>query len=722
MNADGRRLKSAFICVHLWLICNVVAPAFADNPPLNYQAVFGYPTQIAASAVDPAGNVYVAGSTTSTNFPVTANAFQKSFTPAACGYIPGPNGSAAFPLPCPHGFVAKVDKSGARLAYATYLGGNLQDSPAAIAIDGNGNAYVTGYTGSSNFPVTPGAYMSAGPGFLTKLNADGSGVVFSTRLPGMGSAIALDSSGNIYITGTAAGADFPATPGAFQATRYLGHEDVFVIKLTPDGSRAQYATLIGGTFTDAATAIAVDNAGHAYVAGFTASTPYFSYLAGSDYALFPTTPGAYIERRGRADVFVTKLNADGSGLVYSSVFGGSGDDQINALAVDDSGSAYFAGATPYSPDFPVTPGAFETAYGGGFAGKLSPDGSRLVYSAYLGTGVGDSVGRIKTDAAGNAFVSGTVYRASLPTTLNADQVCLTYNAASGPALFYAELNPAGSALIYASYSNTVVPFDSAGAFYTADSSQMLGRVDSTAPVPAGIRCIANAANARQGAIAPGEIVSLFGPAIGPDTPATALADASGKIPTTLSDTTVLVNGIAAPLLYVSKNQINAVTPFAVAGPAQAEIRIRRQQSNLTPFTIAVAAAMPGMFTLNGSGYGQIAAINEDGTINGPDHPALQGSVVALYFTGFGQMTPVPTDGAIAQRPLSKPVLQPIVRIGGSPDPADALYCGDAPGLVEGAIQMNVRIPLLFQTGQVPVYIQVGDAAAPNSPLVTISVQ
>jgi uncharacterized protein (TIGR03437 family) len=241
-------------------------------------------------------------------------------------------------------------------------------------------------------------------------------------------------------------------------------------------------------------------------------------------------------------------------------------------------------------------------------------------------------------------------------------------------------------------------------------------------VPAGIRCIANAANARQGAIAPGEIVSLFGPGIGPDAPATALADASGKIPTTLSNTTVLVNGIAAPLLYVSKNQINAVMPFAVAGPAQAEIRIRRQRSDLTPVTIAVAAAMPGIFTLNGSGYGQIAAINEDGTLNGPDHPAPQGSVIALYLTGFGQMTPVPADGAIAQRPSSKPVLQPLVRIGGSPDPADVLYCGDAPGLVEGAIQMNVRIPLLFQTGQVPVYIQVGSGGEPNAPLVTISVQ
>ena len=256
-------MESAFICVHLWLISNAIAPAFVDTPPLNYQAVFGYPTQIAAGAIDPAGNVYVAGSTTSTTFPVTANAFQKSFTPAACGYIPGPHGSDGSPIPCPHGFVAKLDKSGARLTYATYLGGNSQDSPAAIAIDDDGNAYVTGYTGSSNFPVTPGAYMSAGPGFLTKLNAGGTGVVFSTRLPGMGSAVALDSSGNIYITGTAGGSDFPATAGAFQATRYLGHEDIFVIKLTADGSRAQYATLIGGTFTDVATAIAVDKAGHA---------------------------------------------------------------------------------------------------------------------------------------------------------------------------------------------------------------------------------------------------------------------------------------------------------------------------------------------------------------------------------------------------------------------------------------------------------------------------
>ncbi|MGI8743133.1 MAG: SBBP repeat-containing protein [Bryobacteraceae bacterium] len=700
-----------------------LASAFAANPPLTYQAIFGS-TQVAASAVDQAGNVYLAGSTTSASFPVTPNAFQKNFTPAVCGYIPGPHGTAGPPIPCNHGFVAKVDASGTRLLYATYLGGDSQDSVAAISIDSNGSAYVTGYTASSNFPVTPGAYLTSGSGFVTKLNADGSGAVFSTRLPGQGSAVAVDSGGNAYVAGIANGADFPTTPGAFQSKRYVGHEDVFVIKLTPDGAKARYSTLIGGTFTDTARAIAVDASGNAYIAGFTGSTPDFADFAGAAYALFPATPGAYSHTGHGADVFITKLNPDGSGLVFSSVFGGSGDDQINALAVDDSGSAYFAGATPYSPDFPITQGAFQKTYGGGFAGKLSADGSQLVYSTYLGTGRGDSVSQIKTDTAGHAFVSGRVYRANFPTTPNADRVCFAPTPYTGfqPTPFYAELNPAGSELLYATFANTVVALDSAGRFYSSSGTQILQRIDSSTPVPASIRCVANAANGRQGPLAPGEIVSLFGPGIGPDEPASARPDASGKMPTTLSNTSVLINGAAAPLLYVSKNQINAVVPFAVGAAAQATVHIERQWFDLAPVSVAVADAAPGAFTLDGSGYGQIAALNEDGTINSPENPAAQGSIVALYLTGFGQMQPVPMDGAIAEGPSSKPVLRPVVRVGDSLDSVDVPYCGDAPGLVEGAIQMNVRIPQLFQTGQVPVNVQVGDASLANVPLLTISVK
>ena len=122
----------------------LLTPVFGASPALNYQAVFGFPTRVSASAVDAAGNVYLAGSTTSATFPVTPNAFQKTFAQRVCGYLPGPHGTPGTSLPCEHGFVAKVDASGTRLLYATYLGGDLQDGVFAMSIDSDGNAYVTG--------------------------------------------------------------------------------------------------------------------------------------------------------------------------------------------------------------------------------------------------------------------------------------------------------------------------------------------------------------------------------------------------------------------------------------------------------------------------------------------------------------------------------------------------------------------------------------------------
>jgi hypothetical protein len=229
-------------------------------------------------------------------------------------------------------------------------------------VDGSGNAYVTGYTDSRNYDVTPGAFQTKNGGrkdvFVTKLNATGTALVYSTYIGGCnwdyGYAIAVDESGNAYVTGYTFSNDYPVTPGAFQTT-YKGWgapPDVFVTKLNATGTALVYSTYIGGSDWDEGRAIAVDGSGNAYVTGWTLSTDY------------DVTPGAFqTTRGGYRDVFVTKLNATGTALVYSTYIGGRGGEVGSAIAVDGSGYAYVTGYTR-STYYDVTPGAFQTTNGG----------------------------------------------------------------------------------------------------------------------------------------------------------------------------------------------------------------------------------------------------------------------------------------------------------------------------------------------------------------------
>src|ERR1700722_17425269 len=284
----------------------------------SFQTTFGG-ARITASALDSAGNIYIAGTTTSVSIPVTPGAFQQSFQAGTCGYID--YGQLLVPVPCAHGFVAKIDPAGAKIIWATYLGGALSDAPAAICADANGNVFVTGNAGSPDFPVTPGAWFTAPGsevfnGFITRIGADGSRLIYSTYLPGTtGAAIAVDASGNAFVAGQALGTTFPATPGAFQMQRFTANADAFVVKLNASGSGPIYATLLGGTFGDSANSVAIDARGDVFVAGYTASIPAWQSLAGSSFVPFPTTPGAFYQPGGQASVFIAALNPSGSALI-----------------------------------------------------------------------------------------------------------------------------------------------------------------------------------------------------------------------------------------------------------------------------------------------------------------------------------------------------------------------------------------------------------------------
>ena len=306
-------------------------------------------------AIDTAGNAYMTGSTSSTNFPTTPGAFKTTFGGGVDEFFPH------------DAFVTKLNPTGSGLVYSTYLGGSGDDSGLGIAVDPAGNAYVTGDTDSADFPTTLAAFQPAldGPcdAFVTKLNLTGSGLVYSTYLGGSGceggGGIAVDAAGQPYVTGQTDSTNFPTTPGAFQ-TANAGSADAFVTKLNPTGSGLVYSTYLGGSGFEGGQGIALDTSPmpNAYVIGTTGSTN------------FPTTPNAFQPTFAGGppdgDAFVTKLNPTGSGLIYSSYLGGSGQDRGNDIALDalPNPNAYVTGSTR-STDFPTTPGAFQTTNGGG---------------------------------------------------------------------------------------------------------------------------------------------------------------------------------------------------------------------------------------------------------------------------------------------------------------------------------------------------------------------
>src|SRR3989449_673084 len=356
--------------------------AYDSTKPLIIDPVLAYSTFLGGSnddrgfgiAVDAAGNAYVTGGTGSINFPTTPGAFQTT----------SGGGDA---------FVTKLDPTGAALVYSTYLGGSSCDSANGIAVDATGSAYVTGRTVSINFPTTPGAFQTTlnfTDAFVTKLNPAGSALVYSTYLGGSrsdeGHAIAVDAAGSAYVTGLTLSFNFPTTPGAFQTTTGGGGGDAFVTKLNADASALGYSTYLGGNSIDFGNGIAVDTAGNAYLTGDTTSRN------------FPTTPGAtQPDFGGDRDAFVTKLDPTSSALVYSTYLGGSGSDQGFGIAVDTAGSAYVTGSS-FSTNFPTTPGAFQTIFGGAtgdaFVAKLS--------SATINTPVGSNVVVQPVDATSGA--------------------------------------------------------------------------------------------------------------------------------------------------------------------------------------------------------------------------------------------------------------------------------------------------------------------------------
>ena len=378
-------------------------------------------------AVDTDGNAYVTGYTYSYDFP-TASAIYGSNT----GYIDA--------------FVTKLSASGRSLSYSTYLGGSSGEEVNTIAVDTEGNVYITATTYSDDFPTAAPLYESSWglPNIIvTKLNATGSSLAYSTYLGGSGwdyaKGIAVDADGNAYVTGYTGSDDFPTASALYGSER--GSWDAFVTKLNPSGSSLVYSTYLGGSNEDYGYGIAVDTAGIAYVTGYT----------GSDD--FPTASALYSKNAGgQSDVFVTKLNASGGSLSYSTYLGGSAYDEGNGIAVDTSGNAYVTGYT-HSDDFPTASAIYESHRGGyddAFVTKLNASGSSLSYSTYLGGSSNDYGNGIAVDADGNAYVTGYTNSDDFPME-SALYGNLSGGITNSSDAFVTKISTSGSSLSYSTY-------------------------------------------------------------------------------------------------------------------------------------------------------------------------------------------------------------------------------------------------------------------------------
>jgi uncharacterized protein (TIGR03437 family) len=457
------------------------------DPALSYSSYLGGAGDDASRAIatDSAGNVYIAGGTTSADLAVTAAALQPSFGGETTSQYSG------------DAFVAKFNSSGA-LIYLTFLGGKTDDFATSIAVDAAGNAYVAGMTNSTDFPVTAGAYQKTfggyggntcgrmGDAFVAKLNPTGSELIYSTYLGGQrddaASAIAIDSTGNVYVAGSTISTDFPTTKGAYQTSFHgLGGQegrpscggapqfntgDAFVSKLDPTGSQLIFSTYLGGTLDDFALAIALDSEQNVYVAGSTLSYnfPVTSALQGSFHG---SDPQNVFWNFG--DGFVAKLSSSGASLIYSTYLGGSGDDVITGLAAASDGTLWVTGGTT-SQDFPVTKDAvqgvfagynfvpfnIEQSVGDAFIAHINATGTALLYSTYLGGSQNDIGEAIAVDNSGLVYVVGFTDSQNFPYTLNGLQKTLAGAGGGGPYFYTGDgfitvLDPSTPKLVYSSY-------------------------------------------------------------------------------------------------------------------------------------------------------------------------------------------------------------------------------------------------------------------------------
>jgi uncharacterized protein (TIGR03437 family) len=750
------------------------------DPVLSYATYFGTSSAEAAVrvATDASGNAYMIGGTDNVNFPVSPGAFATSAS--------GVNGNV---------LVAKLSGDGKTMIYETHIGGSSGDVGFGIAVSSAGEVYLTGMTGSANYPLVPPSNNLSTKNitdplncFVSKLNASGSALVYSTVIGGGQadgcSGIAVDSSGNAYVSGATGSSDFPVVNAAQPSPpgSLFGASSVsaFVAKLNAAGTALVYSTYYGGPGANAATAIAVDSSGNAYFTGFTTSASFpvtsgayqtsFAGSGGQNSMLANLFPSGnifgYTVAPVFGDAFVVKLNASGQ-KVYSTYLGGEKDDIAFSIAVDSRGDAYAGGAT-LSAHFPVQ-NAFQASYGGaggntqasggdGFIAELDPSGSSLLFSSYLGGSADDRVLGIALDSSGTIYLAGHTLSKDFPTAgqqaqqgyggdnegffptgdaflaevgSNHQLTFSTYlGGSSGDWASGVAVDGQGGVIVAGSTASANFPVTS-GTYqsaYGGSDSQLAGVAVGDAFLAKfggstsaiSLAGISNAASYAGGAIAPGEAVLIAGSGIGPATLQGAALTASGSVATQVANTQFTFNGVAAPIVYVSQQYSSVIVPYEVAGKSSVQVVATVNGQFSPPMTVNVVPALPGIFSANSSGTGQGAILNQNLTHNSAQNPAARGSTVVLFLTGEGQTIPPGVDGQVTASAIA-PALAPVTVLFGGVAATNYAFVGEAPGEVAGLLQINVSIPQLAPSGaNVPVTVNIGGYSTQSG--ITIAIQ
>lgn len=676
------------------------------------------PYAYGTSAMDSRDNLYIAGAAT-TGAPTTAGAAQTQPGADGCnssGAQIATRKTGTAPQPCNDAYLTKVDVNG-NTVYATFLGGPMNDVASAVTIDSAGNLYVTGVTGGS-FPTTANAALAASTTsttFAAKLNKDGSSFLYVTYLPdtvASVSGIAVDSQGNAYISGAT-------------ATNHA-----IVIAVNAAGSTFPFTKTLSGSGMESASSVVVDSSGNLLISGTTTSPD------------FPVTAGVVQPKlAGSADQFVTKLDPSGN-IIFSTYLGGSGQELGATMQTDEAGNIYLAGLTS-SIDFPTTAGSLQPApavplwnnsYAGGFLSSLSQDGRELRYSTYIPTSDGSAnlagPSQIAVGTAGDVYLLDAAL-AGWPITASAPQPC--YN--GGQDVFLAHFGPQGqledSTFLGHVPSHVSLPSNN---YLPGDASVMILTHDGTSGYPALMQvrfgepgwtapacltpALLNAATlSSRGAVAAGEIVSLVGQGIGP---AAGVADQPGPpsaVPRSLGGVQVLFDGVAAPLLYAQSNQVNAIVPVDLRGEPTTRVTLQFQNTTFGPFTQQLSDFDPAIFRWNPGTSSQAAAINQDGTVNGPANPAPAGSYVSLWGTGFGPLATPCSDGGPNVDAADYLASGYSMLIDEQPSIA-VQYSGGAPLLLCGVMQLNLQIPPDTPSGTFAIYptavYQSGSSASNSS--------
>lgn len=613
-----------------------------------------------AVALDSSGNIYVIGSTSSSNFPVTGDSYVFSSSNAT------------------QGFAAKVSANGTNLLYSTFLPGAAN----AIAVNNAGEAYIAG--SFSAIVVTSGAIGNPVPPVplngevsLIRLNSTGSGLVFGADLGGGGfngsvaTSVALDSQGNAYVAGFTGESNILTTANALQrqysnpGTGIPCCSNGFVVEVSPSGTQLLYGTYFGlQYFATAIESLIIGPDGSLYISGYTNSTSQATLGAYS--ALTPNLTSAG---------FVAKLTP--------------GRSSVDSFSYLPGGISSPEGATlPQPPTVLLGLGNQPEAV---YAASGSPNGLSVIELS------------IPNLSLISAFASQGLYTTQ------------------GMTLFGAALASPHSIWLVGLFEScpscSLGTLISADAFQTstgsADESAILIQLADIAPT---ISLVGSSATGSS-PFAAGQLISIYGTQLGPTPGSVGQENPNGAVTNSDGGTQVLFDGVAAPILYTSATQINTAIPCSVAGKASTQMVVQYLGASSSPFTVPLSAAAPGIFTINGSGSGEAVVLNQDYTLNGPSNPAARGSAVSFYATGIGPTSPC-VDGQTYQAnfPLATlPVIAGVGNLG-----AQVLYAGQAPYFMTGVDQINIVVPSASPTGSVPLSLLVNGIFSP--PGVTIAVK